>query len=68
MASCLVAMDKMPGVRPLGIGEIYCRLWATLMIKDCGSQTKLPCGTSQLCAALEAGIAGAIHSVMWILQ
>ena len=32
------------------------------MIKDCGS-AKLSCGTSQLCAGLEAGIEGAIHSV-----
>ena len=63
MASPLVAMDKMPGVRPLGIGEIYHRLWAKLVIKDCGSQAKLSCGTSQLCAGLEAGIEGAIHSV-----
>ena len=32
MASCLVAIDKMPGVRPLKIREIYCRLWAKLVI------------------------------------
>ena len=63
MASCLVAMDKMPEVRPVGIGEIYHRLWAKLVIKDCGSQAKLSCGTSELCAGLEAGIEGAIHSV-----
>ena len=63
MASHLVAMNKMPGVRPLGIGEIYRRLWAMLVIKDCGSQEKQLCGTSQLCAGLEAEIEGAIHSV-----
>ena len=33
------------------------------MIKDYGSQAKLSCGTSQLCAGLEAEIEGAVHSV-----
>ena len=30
MASHLVSMDKMPGGRPLGIGEINCRIWLNL--------------------------------------
>ena len=33
------------------------------VIKGCGSQAKLSWGKSQLCAGLEAGIEGAIHSV-----
>ena len=63
MANSLVAMNKMPGVRLLGIEEIYSRLWAKLVIKDCESQSKLSCRTSQLCEGLEARIEGAIHSV-----
>ena len=61
MTSCLVSMDKMPGVRPLGIGDIHPRLWAKLVIKDCGSQTN--CGISKLHLGLEAGIEGALHSI-----
>ncbi|KAL7519316.1 hypothetical protein ACHAWF_000226 [Thalassiosira exigua] len=47
------ALDKQPGVRPLGIGEIWRRAMA-----------KAACGSTQLCAGLEAGIEGAIHSVL----
>ena len=63
MASDLVVMDKMPGARPLGIGENYCRLFAKLVIKDCGSQVKLFCGASQVYVGLEVGIEGVIYSV-----
>lgn len=63
MARRLVALDKQPGVRPVGIGEIWQRLLAKLVIADCGDQAKLACGAVQLCAGLEAGIEGALHSV-----
>ena len=55
-------MDKMPWISQLRIGEIYCILWPKLVIKDCESQAKLLCDTSQLCAGLEAGIERTIHS------
>ena len=63
MASHLLVTDKIPWVRPFGIGEIYYQLWAKLVIKDCGSEAKIPCGTLQLCAWFEIGRDGAIHSV-----
>ena len=63
MARRLVGLDKQPGVRPLGIGEVWQRLWAKLVLEDAGQQGKLACGSEQLCAGLEAGIEGAIHAV-----
>ncbi len=47
-----VALDKSPGVRPLGIGESWMRLWS-----DCShTKTKVvatnACGNTQLCAGL----------------
>ena len=63
MARRLVALDKQPGVRPLGIGEVWERLWAKCVLGEAGQQGKLACGSSQLCAGLEAGIEGAIHAV-----
>ena len=59
----LVALDKQPGVRPLGIGEIWLRAVSKCVLKDCGKEGKDACGSTQLCAGLEAGIEGALHAV-----
>mgnify|MGYP006186617991 CR=1 FL=1 len=59
----LVALDKQPGVRPLGIGECWLRAVSKCVLKECGREGKAACGSTQLCAGLEAGIEGAIHSI-----
>ena len=51
---CTVALPKTPGVRPLGIGESWMRLWL-----DCShTKTKVAatnaCGNTQLCAGLQS--------------
>ena len=56
MACCLVALDKRPGVRPVGIGETIRRALAKLVMRAAGDQAKTACGNLQLCAGLEAGI------------
>ena len=58
-----VALDKSPGVRPLGIGESWMRLWS-----DCShTKTKVAatnaCGNTQLCAGLRSGIEANLHAV-----
>ena len=63
MACCLVALDKRPGVRPVGIGETLRRALAKLVMRAAGEQAKTACGNLQLCAGLEAGIEGATHAV-----
>jgi hypothetical protein len=64
MMSCrLVALDKQPGVCPVGIGEIYHRLWAKSLLKVVGMQATVACGNYNLCAGLAAGIEGAVHAV-----
>ena len=62
MACCLVALDKMPGVCPVGIGETLRRPLDKLIMRSAGDQSKTTCGNIQLCAGLEAGIEGAPHS------
>ena len=63
MACRLVALDKSPGVRPVGIGETLRRALAKLVMRAAGEQGKTTCGNLQLCAGLEAGIEGETHAV-----
>ncbi|WP_288991944.1 hypothetical protein, partial [uncultured Marinobacter sp.] len=63
MACRLVALDKSPGVRPVGIGEVYRHLMAKCVLKVAGHQATDAAGNLNLCAGLSAGIEGAIHAV-----
>ena len=56
MACLLVALDKRPGVRPVGIGEMLRRALAKLAMRADGDQAKTVCGNLKLCAGLKAGI------------
>jgi len=59
----LVALDKGPGTRPVGIGEVYRRLMAKCLLNVAGHKATVACGTSNLCAGLPAGIEGALHAM-----
>ena len=63
MACRLVALDKRPGVCPVGIGETLFMALDKLVTRAAGYQEKTACGNLQLCAGLEAGIEGATHTV-----
>jgi hypothetical protein len=63
MACRLVALDKCPGVRPVGIGEIYRRLFAKCVLEVAGDRATMAAGNLNLCAGLPAGIEGAVHAV-----
>ena len=63
MANCLIAIDKQPGVRPVGCGEIMRRLMAKVVIASCGEEATEACGNVNLCAGLKAGIEGAYHAI-----
>ena len=59
----LVALDKCPGVRPIGIGEVMRRITGRIIV-DCIRQdlTSLG-GNMQLCLGPKCGIEHAIHSL-----
>ena len=63
MACRLVALDKRPGVRPVGIGETLRRALDKLVMRAAVDQAKTACGNLQLCAGLKAGIEGATHNM-----
>jgi hypothetical protein len=63
-AGQLVALDKCPGIRPIGIGESWNRLsTAKCVLFILGSKAIEVCGVDQLGAGLEAGIEGGIHAM-----
>lgn len=64
MSGRLIALDKCPGVRPIGIGETWRRLCAKALLPVAGPEAKQPSGVDQLCAGLEARIEGAIHHMI----
>ena len=63
MACRLMALYKMPGVRPVVIGEPLHQALAKLVMRAAGDQTKTVWGNLQLCAGLKAGIEGATHAL-----
>ena len=63
MACRLVAIDKRPGVHPMGIGETLRQALTKLVMRAAGDQAKTACGKLQLCAGLKAVIEGATHAV-----
>ena len=68
ITSCrLVALDKCPCVRLIGIGDIMRRLVCKILLIVAGKEATRACGTYQLCSGLEAGIEGGIYHArsMW---
>ena len=63
MACCLVALDRRPGERPVGIGQTLHRALAKPVMRAAGDQVNTACGNLQLYAGLEAGIEGATYPV-----
>jgi hypothetical protein len=68
VACWLVALDKSPGTRPVGIGDIYCHLWAMCIFAVSASQATAACDNFNLRAGLTAGIEGAVHTVRHVWE
>ena len=58
-----MALDKRPGVRPVGIGETLRQALAKLVMRTAGDQEKTACRNLQLYAGLKADIEGSTHSL-----
>ena len=67
MSGRLIALDKKPGTRPVGVGETWRRMMAKCLLRVVGPEAKASCGTTQLAGGVEAGIKGTIHTmrILW---
>ena len=62
--SCrLLALEKCPGVRPIGIGDTARRIIAKAVLCIAKGDIQDAAGTSQLCAGQISGCEAAFHSV-----
>ena len=59
-----LALDKQPGVRPLGIPHSEFCLEANALILVAGEDVELLLGAANLCGGLRAGLEGGCHA-MW---
>ena len=67
--SCrLIPLDKDPGVRPIGIGEVLRRIIGKTVINTIKPDILSSAGSLQLCAGLPAGSEAAVHSMREIFD
>ena len=62
VACRLMALDKCPGVRPIGIGEVVRRIIGRAIISIIKDDIQAAAGTAQLCAGQEAGCEAAVRA------
>ena len=68
MANRLIALNKHPGVRPIGITEVLRRILGKVIASVTQVDVESVCGVDQLCSGLKAGIEGAIHSARELFE
>ena len=63
IASRLVAIDKCPGVRPIGIGEVSRRIISKAILTIINADIQEAVGTHQLCVGQKYSCEAAIHAL-----
>lgn len=61
LANRLIPINKNPGVRPIGIGEVFRRIIGKVINKVLKNDAMKAAGATQLCAGQTAGIEAVIH-------
>ena len=68
MSVHLIAMYELPGVCPMGVGEMWHRLFAKCILKVTGSEATRACKDDQLCVVLKAVVNMAVEGVQSIWE
>jgi len=63
-----IAIDKCPGLRPVGVGEIVRRVIGKVVMSVTGQKVQEAVGALQLCAGQPAGVESAIHAMRGFLD
>ena len=63
MACRLIPLNKNPGVRPIGVGEVLRRIMGKITMQVLKEDVRNAAGCLQLCAGFEAGSEAAIHAM-----
>ena len=64
----LIPLNKCPGVRPIGIGEVVCRIIGKAALKTTKQDLQNAVGSLQLCAGQDAGCEAAVHAMSSIFS
>ena len=63
-----IAIDKCPGLRPVGVGEIARRIIGKAVMEVTGKNVQEAVGSIQLCAGHPVGVEAAIHTMRGFLD
>ena len=64
----LIPLDKDPGVRPVGIGEVLRRIIGKSVLMIVKKDLMLAAGATQVCAGQSAGCEAAIHALRRVFE
>jgi hypothetical protein len=68
LANRLVPLDKNPGLRPVGIGEVHRRIIGKAIMHVLKRDVQHSTGSIQLCAGQEAGCEAAVHAITRLFE
>ena len=68
VACRLIPLDKNPGVRPIGVGEVPRRIIAKAILCIIGGDIEKAAGPLQVCAGQDGGCEAAVHAMRSIFQ
>ena len=68
VACRLIPLDKCPGMRPIGVGEVPRRILAKAVLRIVGRDVEEAAGPLQVCAGQDGGCEPAVHAMRRIFH